>query len=53
METPSGWQCNETGYLGTVASCTEDHWVAVQGLKLSYHNGYIYIHIVINRVSLI
>ena len=26
-------------------------WVAVKELKLSYHNGYIYIYIVNNRVS--
>ena len=27
------------------------NWVAVKELKLSYHNGYIYIYIVNNRVS--
>ena len=26
-------------------------WVAVKELKLSYHNGYIYIYIANNRVS--
>ena len=47
-------QCSRpyrVGQKGVLSALESLKWVAVKELKLDYHNGYIYQHLVINKVS--